>query len=115
MSCDTSFKILGQIHHLTFTITAGVVSVKAEFDYEALATTSGLTMDLMVTDSTGETASGTMTFNFENKNESPTITIGNPSIFADEGPVGVLLYRICILYTKLSCLLTQPILKLIVC
>ena len=115
MSCDTSFKILGQIHHLTFTITAGVVSVKAEFDYEALATTSGLTMDLMVTDSTGETASGTMTFNFENKNESPTITIGNPSISADEGPVGVLLYRICILYTKLSCLLTQPILKLNVC
>ena len=75
---------------MMFSDSAGIVSVKAEFDFEALSTTTGLTMDLQVTDDSGDFGTGTMTFNFENKNEGPTITIGTPAISANEGPVSLI-------------------------
>ena len=65
------------------------MSLKADFDFESLSKTSGLTMDITVTDDSGESDTATMTFNFENRNEAPTIIITTPAVSADEGPVTI--------------------------
>ena len=83
---------------LWFSFSAGVVSLKDTFDFESLGTTTGLTMDITVTDDSGEADTGTMTFNFENKNEAPTISITTNNIIANEGAVMILIKYLLKLY-----------------